>query len=79
MINLTTASHELFMALANDADNWSGMPPTDGNVGMTREERGNLTQLKRQGLITTEIIDGDAWVIFTAAGTKYAAQYGVTL
>ncbi|WP_147312486.1 hypothetical protein [Thermomonospora umbrina] len=76
-VDLTPASHELFMALAEDAGNWSGTPPTDGNVQIGKEGRGNLTQLKRAGLLTTFQHDGTAWVRFTALGVQYAKAHGV--
>lgn len=76
---LTPASHDLFMEFANDAGNWSGTPPTDGNVQMTNSQRGNLTHLKKLGLIITDEYDGSAWVSFTEKGIAYAGQNGVDL
>lgn len=76
---LTPASHDLFMEFANDAGNWSGTPPTDGNVQMTNSQRGNLTHLKKLGLITTDEYDGSAWVYFTEKGIVYACKNGVDL
>lgn len=76
---LTTASHELFIAYAQDADNWSGTPLVGGNVGGTKEDRGNLTDLKRKGLITTSEDDGATWIWFTPAGVEYAKTHGVDL
>jgi hypothetical protein len=76
---LTPASHDLFMEFANDAGNWSGTPPTDSNVQMTNSQRGNLTHLKKLGLITTDEYDGSAWVYFTDKGIEYAGQNGVDL
>lgn len=54
--------------------NWSGMPLVGGNVGGTKEERGNLTQLKKAGLITTSESDGEKWISFTESGYKYACE-----
>lgn len=76
---LTPKSHELFMELAEDAGNWSGVVPTDGNIQMTNSQRGNLTHLKKLGLITTDEMDGSAWVYFTEAGKSYAALNGIDL
>ena len=76
-MNLTTASQELFTLLAEDAPNWGSMVPTDGNVDMTGSQRGNLTQLKKAGLITTTQYDGSAWVLFTEAGVAYAEELGI--
>lgn len=77
MPRVTLASEQLFKDLWADAPNWSGTPPTDGNVGMSAEERGNLTQLKRAGLLTTGRFDGMTWVYFTDAGRSYAAELGL--
>lgn len=76
---LTAASHELFIAYAKDAGNWSGTPLVGGNVGGGKEERGNLTDLKRKGLIVTGEADGDVWVSFTLAGVDYAKAHGIDL
>jgi hypothetical protein len=77
-INITEKSHEVFMAYAEDASNWNGTPLVGGNVGGTLEERGNLTQLKMAGLITTWVDDG-VWIEFTAAGKQYAKAHGINL
>lgn len=72
---LTELSEKLFRELAEDAPNWSGTPPFWG----TKEERGNLTQLKRAKLVTTFDYDGDVWIDFTDAGKAHAAEIGVDL
>ena len=77
MADITAKSLEVFLAYARDAANWSGTPLVGGNVGGGPEERGNLTQLKRAGLIGTFKSDGLHWVTFTEAGTKLAAEHGV--
>lgn len=76
---LTPASLALFLAYANDAGNWSGTPLIGGNVGGKKEERGNLTDLKRKGLITTFRDEGCDWLSFTEAGIAFAAEQGVTI
>ena len=76
-LNITAASLVVFLAYANDAENWNGTPLVGGNVGGTKEERGNLTQLKVAGLITTFVDDGDAWITFTAEGKALAAEHGI--
>jgi hypothetical protein len=86
---ITPESLRVFLAYAKDADNWSGMPLIGygGNVALSREaaraERGNLTQLKQAGLITTETDQGPCgpcvWMRFTPAGIKLAAEHGVDL
>ena len=74
-IELTEASKAVFVKYANDAGNWSGMPMLDGN----KEERGNLTDLKRKKLITTFRDEGIDWVSFTDLGVAYAATLGITI
>lgn len=76
-MKITDRSLEVFLAYARDAGNWSGSPLVGGNVGGSREDRGNLTQLKRAGLIQTLRSDGHDWVIFTEAGRALAAGHGV--
>ncbi len=78
-IKITNRSLELFLAYARDAGNWSGNPLVGGNVADTKEDRGNLTQLKRAGLITTETDEGNIWLYFTATGKEYAQQHGITI
>ena len=77
MQTLTPASHELFMAYAEDAGNWSGTPLVGGNVPATKEATGNLTDLKRKGLLTTWEDVNEVWIRFTDEGVAYAAQHGV--
>jgi hypothetical protein len=73
---ITERSLSVFLAYAEDAPNWSGVPLVGGNVGGSKEERGNLTQLKRAGLIETDT-DGDhTWIYFTDAGKALARQHG---
>ncbi len=76
---ITEKSLDVFIAYAKDAGNWSGMPLVGGNGGGSKEERGNLTQLKRAGFIKTQEEEGDVWIIFTAAGRELAAKLGVTI
>lgn len=80
-MNITETSKTLFLAYARDAGNWSGQPLVGGNVsvGGSKEERGNLTQLKRAKLITTFVDDGCTWIQFTDAGKAFASENGVTI
>lgn len=78
-MSLTISSHDLFMAYAEDAGNWSGMPLVGGNVPATKEAAGNLTDLKRKGFITTFQDAGEAWICFTDAGIAYAEKHGCDL
>ena len=77
--DITETSLELFLAFAKDAGNWSGTPMVGGNVVISAEERGNLTQLKRAKLLTTFRYEGDVFVEFTDAGVALAAEHGITL
>lgn len=77
-MDITERSLALFLAYAHDAGNWNGTPLVGGNVGDSKEDRGNLTQLKRAGLVTTFESDGEMWVEFTATGKALATQHGVT-
>lgn len=44
-MNITEQSKSVFTMYWNDAGNWSGTPGVGLNVGGSKEERGNLTQL----------------------------------
>lgn len=74
-MKITDTSLALFLDLANDAGNWSGTPLAD----VTKEERGNLTQLKRAGLLVTYVDNGDPFAVFTQAGVKFAAEHDIDL
>jgi hypothetical protein len=76
---ITPQSLALFLEFARDAGNWDGQPLVGGNVQITKEERGNLTQLKVEGLLTTFTQDRLTWVTFTDAGRALAKQHGVEL
>lgn len=74
--DVTDKSLDLFLALAEDAANWSGTPLVD----VTPAERGNLTQLKVAGLLTTQQDErGDAFAYFTTAGKNLAAANDIDL
>jgi hypothetical protein len=77
MTQITDRSLQLFLAYARDAGNWSGTPLVGGNVGGSKEDRGNLTQLKRAKLIRTFKYDGLDYVEFTAEGKSFALEHGV--
>lgn len=69
---ITEASMELFIGFAKDAGNWNNMPMLD----ITKEQRGNLTQLKKAGLVTTSESDDLDWVHFTKSGAALAKEFG---
>ena len=72
-------SLRLFLDYAGDAGNWNGSPLVSGNVGRTVEDKGNLTDLKKLGLVYTQAEGRDVWLSFTPAGVALAAQYGIDL
>lgn len=76
-VNITPTSLKLFMDYAKDAGNWGGAPLIGGNVGGGKEERGNVTQLKKAGLINTNVSDGCTWLHFTTLGIAFALVHGV--
>lgn len=76
---ITKKSLRLFLDYADDAGNWSGCPLVGGNVGGSKEDRGNLTQLKRAGLITTDVDEGCTWLYFTTLGKALAREHGIEL
>jgi hypothetical protein len=78
-MKITETSRQVFIDYAEDAGNWTGNPLVGGNVGGTKEERGNLTQLKRAGLITTQTDEGFTWVFFTEDGERYANDLNIHL
>ncbi len=81
-VALTPRSYDLLIAHMKDAGNWSGAPLVGGNVTFTKEDRGNLTQLKIAGLIKTEV-DEDrkdlTWMYFTRSGKELASELGIEL
>ncbi len=80
-IELTEASKKLFIDYANDSRNWGGNPlvDLDGNVRTSKELRGNLTDLKRKGLIETFKSDDCLWIHFTETGKEFAKYLGINL
>jgi len=77
--NITERSKELFIAYAKDNGNWSGTPLVGGNIADTKEDRGNLTQLKKAGLIKTWTDENRIWLDFTPAGKAYAKELGIQI
>src|SRR5215471_1317676 len=83
-VKISERSKALFIAYAADAPNWSGTPLVGGNVGGSRQDRGNITQLKKAGLIETfeerRPIDSGisrlTWINFTERGIDFARQNG---
>lgn len=76
----TEKDREVFEAYTKDAVNWSGIPLVGGNVGGSKEERGNLTHLKRLGLIKTFKDEGCIWIIYTDKGKEVAKDvFGIDI
>jgi len=74
MTNLTPASQELFDRIVADAPDWAGTPLLDV---LTPAERGNLTDLKVKGLISTQVDDDSpdcVWVYITDAGIAHSGR-----
>lgn len=69
---LTPDSLALFDALAADAGDWSGTPL----IECSPAERGNLSDLKRKGLLTTFEHDGDLFAHFDPAGVALGDARG---
>ena len=80
-MNITERSLEVFKAYAKDACNWGGTPLVGGNVRWDQEaaDRGNLTQLKKAGLIETFTDEGCTWMDFTPEGVAFAASMGIKI
>jgi len=76
---LTPNSKQLFIDYAKDADNWNGMPLVGGNVKSSKSDNGNLTDLKKAGLIITFEEGKDIWLKFTDAGIKFASSLGINI
>lgn len=79
-IAMTEASQKLFRFYSKDASNWSGNPYLGGNRDFTKEDRGNLTHLKKLGLLTTTRDEFGEYITFTEDGKKLAKElFGVEI
>lgn len=78
-IQLTEASKSLFVEFAEDAYNWSGYSLVNGNVSVSKAQRGNLSDLVQKGLITVSEDAHGSWVKFTEAGREFAATLDIDL
>jgi hypothetical protein len=74
-INLTAESLELFIEIASDADNWNGQPI----INISKEQRGNLSDLKKKGLLVTFRDEGCDWADFTPEGRSLAQIHGINI
>ncbi len=79
-VKITEQSKTLFVAYVEDSPNWAGSPMVGGNVGAEEKDKGNLTQLKKAGLLET-CPDGDRpdimWITFLRRGIDYAKELGI--
>ena len=76
LTDLSEASAALFTALAKDACNWSDQPMIgpDSNINTDLSQRGNITDLKRKGLICTVTEHRATFVCFTQEGAVLATE-----
>lgn len=81
-VELTPASLETFKMYAKDAPNWDGNPwVSQGNISPTKEQRGNLADLSKKGLIVIHDYEGrgnskDMYIEFTYLGMELAREVG---
>ena len=77
---MTIETEKLFVELGEDAGNWGGQPMLDYNVSIGRHRRGNLTDLKKLGLLRTEPTEMGPCVVFTDKGKELLKnQYGINI
>lgn len=74
-IPMTLATQALFKSIVDDLPNWSFMAPTFNHADSAK--RGNLTNLKRRGLITTCQDEGISWISVTDEGKAVAKATGI--
>ncbi|MGY4617635.1 hypothetical protein ACVWZ4_002862 [Bradyrhizobium sp. USDA 4472] len=79
-VKLEPDTLRLFLYIAGEARHWDGMPPIEGLMPLSPEDKGRLTQLKRQVLLYVEEVDPHNHQIhFTRIGAALAAQHGVMI
>jgi len=76
-MSITEKSKKLFIDYVKDAGNWSGCPVVGGNVGGSKEDRGNLTHLKKLGLVVGVDDEETPYIVFTKKGFDYACKLGL--
>ncbi len=75
-ITMTEKTAELLEKLGRAGHNWGGTPMLD----LTKSERGNLTQLKKLGLLTTFRENGAEFVWFYEIGLNLLlSEYQIDL
>lgn len=80
-IEITEASQKVFWLYADDAASWCGGCPwvSEGNISPTKEQRGNIGDLVKKGLIKINESDGQKYITFTQAGVEFAKTLGIDL
>lgn len=68
---LTADDRALLDALFEDACNWSGTPLLE----ITPQQRGNLTHLKKLGILQTCTEDGCTFAVFTRLGEEMYTEF----
>jgi hypothetical protein len=78
--DLTPASLDLFRYIAGQAKHWDNMPPLEGMRPMSPADKGNLTDLKKRGLLKVREVDTDQHLVFfTDAGESLAKSLGIEI
>ena len=75
-LGLTPGSSAFLVKLFQDAPNWSGQPMLDF---VTPADKGNITDLKRKKLISTNVEEGCTFVWFHDEARSIAAAFGIDL
>lgn len=78
-MKLSIECKKYFLDLAKDAGNWSGTPCLGANVAQGFKENGYLSDLKKKGLVSTFIDDGEEWVSFSESGKQLALKNGIEI
>jgi DNA-binding MarR family transcriptional regulator len=78
-MKLTKDSKDLFIQYANSARNWGGAPLWDEQGIASKSDLGNLTDLKKKGLLNTQDDEDDIFIHFTDKGKAYAIELGISI
>lgn len=75
-IEMTPKTEGLWRSIVGDLGNWGG-DCTPCYNHLTKELRGNLTDLKKRGFVKTFFSNGEEWIILTETGTQLAKEQGL--
>jgi hypothetical protein len=79
-IKLEPKTLELFLYIAGEAQHWDWMPPIEGLMPFSNEDKGRFMQLKKHNLLWVFASDVDNHQInFTDAGVELAKQHGIEI